>query len=186
MKALGVEFGLEPADIEAWYLHQLDSVKAYRYQYWAAAVIVSGVCAVSADNWTGSTAISAAAAVAGFGAGWFAARASMRSYYRAVAREQANGPASAMEFGTHRLSFDASGISESAPAAQHKHAWKAVEALSETDSHFFVLVAGGSAYIVPKRAFATDAEMTAFRAGRSRRRLETLVRCGIMWNEVLH
>jgi hypothetical protein len=108
-----IQFQLEPADVEAWYLYQLDSVKAYRYQYWATAVIVSGVCVVSADQWAGSTVISAAAAVAGFGAGWYGARASFRSYVRAVARERAQGPSSVTEFGAHRLSFDASGISES-------------------------------------------------------------------------
>jgi hypothetical protein len=145
-------------------LYQLDSVKAYRYQYWAAAVIVSGVCAVNADQWAGSIVISAAAAVAGFGAGWYGARASLRSYLRAVARERAKGPASATEFGTHRLSFDASEISETGPAAQHKHDWKAVEGLSETSGHLFVLVAGGAAYVVPKRAFATEARMAAFRS----------------------
>lgn len=165
-----VEFELEPADVEAWYLYQLDSVKAHRYQYCAAALIGAGVCAVSADNWTGSTIISLAAALAGFGVGWYGARASLRSYYRAVAREQAKGPASALEFGTHRLTFDASGISETSPAAQHKHHWKAVERISETRGHFFVLVAGGSAYIVPKRAFATEAETTAFRSAFIERR----------------
>jgi hypothetical protein len=159
-----VEFELEPADVEAWYMYQLDSVKAYRYQYWASALIVSGVCAVNADNWAGSTVISAAAAVAGFGAGWYGARAGLRSYYRAIAREVSKGPASAMQFGTHRLAFDASGISEASPAAQHKHNWDAVERLSETSGHLFVLVAGGAAYIVPKRAFATEAEMAAFRS----------------------
>ena len=159
-----VEFELEPADVEAWYLYHLDSVKAYRYQYWASALIASGVCAVGADRWTGSTVFSAAAAVAGFAAGWYGARASFRSYCRAIAREQAKGPASAMEFGTHRLAFDASGISEAGPAAQHKHHWNAVERLSETSGHLFVLVAGGAAYIVPKRAFATEAEMAAFRS----------------------
>ena len=159
-----VEFELEPADVEAWYLYQLDSVKAYRYQYWASALIAAGVCAVSADRWAGSTAISAAAAVAAFGAGWYGARASLRSYYRAIAREHAKGRASAMEFGTHRLAFDASGISEASPGAQHTHQWEAVERLSETRDHLFVLVAGGSAYIVPKRAFATAAEMAAFRS----------------------
>ena len=164
VKEVEVAFELEPADVEAWYLYQLDSVKAYRYQYWASALIASGVCAVSADHWAGSTVISAAAAVAGFAAGWYGARASLRSYYRALAREQSTGPASAMEFGTHRLSFDPSGISEAGPAAQHKHLWNAVERLSETSGHLFVLVAGGSAYIVPKRAFATEAEMAAFRS----------------------
>ena len=159
-----VEFELEPGDVEAWYLYQLDSVKAYRYQYWASALIAAGVCAVSADRWGGSTVISAAAAVTGFGVGWYGARASLRSYYRAIAREQAKGPASAMEFGTHRLAFDTSGISEASPAAQHKHHWTAVERLSETSGHLFVLVAGGSAYIVPKRAFATAAEIAAFRS----------------------
>lgn len=159
-----IEFQLEPADVEAWYLYQLDSVKAYRYQYWATAVIVSGVCAVSAEQWAGSTGISAAAAVAGFGAGWYVARASLRSYFRAVAREVAKRPASATEFGTHRLSLDASGISETGPAAQHKHDWKGVERLCETSGHLFVLVAGGAAYVVPKRAFVTESKMTAFRS----------------------
>jgi hypothetical protein len=159
-----VEFQLEPADVEAWYLYQLNSVKAYRYQYWASAVIASGVCAVSADKWAGSTVISAAAALVGFGAGWYGARASLRSYFRAIAREQAKGPASATEFGTHRLSFDASGISQAGPAAQHRHHWKAVETLSETSGHLFVIVAGGAAYVVPKRAFTTEAEMAAFRS----------------------
>jgi hypothetical protein len=161
---LEIEFQLEPADVEAWYLYQLDSVKAYRYQYWATAVIVSGVCAVSADRWAGSTVISATAAVAGFGVGWYGAYASLRSYFRAIAREHAKGGPSATEFGMHWLSLDASGISETGPAAQHKHDWKAVEGLSETSGHLFVLVAGGAAYIVPKRAFATEAEMAAFRS----------------------
>ena len=155
-----VQFELEPADVEAWYLYQLDSVKAYRYQYWASALITSGVCAIYADHWAGSTVISAAAAVAGFAAGWYGARAGLQSYYRALAREVSKGPASAMEFGTHRLAFDASGISETSPAAQHQHHWRAVARLSETRRHLFLLVAGGSAYIVPKRAFATEAELS--------------------------
>ena len=159
-----IEFQLEPADVEAWYLYQVDSVKTYRYQYWATALIASGVCAVSADRWTGSTMVSAAVAVMGFGAGWYGARASLRSYVRALARERTKTPASATEFGTHRLSFDASGVSETGPAAQHKHDWKAVEGFSETSDHLFLLVAGGAAYVLPKRAFGTEAAIEALRS----------------------
>ena len=159
-----IEFQLEPTDIEAWYLYQLDTVKAYRYQYWAAAVAASGLCAVYVGQWAGSTLISAAAAVAGFGAGWYGARATLRSSLRAVARERAKGPASAAEFGPHQLSLDASGISEIGPATQHKHDWKAVEGLFESSGHLFVRVAGGAAYVIPKRAFVSEAGMVAFRS----------------------
>ena len=159
-----IEFQLEPADVEAWYLYQLDSAKAYRYQYWATAVAASGLCAVYVGQWAGSTVISAAAAVLGFGAGWYGAHAVLRSSLRAVARERAKGPTSATQFGTHQLSLDASGISEIGPATQHKHDWKAVEGLVESSGHLFVRVPGGAAYVIPKRAFVTEAEKVAFRS----------------------
>jgi hypothetical protein len=159
-----IEFQLKPADLEAWYLYHLDSVNTYRYQYWATAVIVSGFCAVKANQWTSSTVVSAAAAVVGFAAGWYGGRAGFQSWLRAIVRQRAKAPASATEFGTHRLSLDASGVSETDPAAQHRHLWKAVEGFSETSDHLFLLVVGGAAYIVPKRAFGTEAAFAAFRS----------------------
>ncbi len=158
-----VEFQLEPADIEAWYVSGLDRIRAYRLTYSACALVIAGLLAVGANELVGSTPVSAALAIAGFGIGWMLARASLRSHLRAFAREQAKGPAAANQFGSYKLSVDATGVSEVGPAAQHKHAWRAVLGLTETPDHLFLLIGGGSAYVVPKRFLHSPGEIEAFR-----------------------
>jgi hypothetical protein len=67
--------------------------------------------------------------------------------------DQLRSPASSTQFGRYRVTLDAEGISEEAPNGRHSHRWAAVEDLCETESHLFVVVAGSSAYVIPKRAF---------------------------------
>jgi YcxB-like protein len=165
-----IEFQLEPADIEAWFLSGLDRIRGYRLTYWACGLVVSGVLAVAADKWRGSVTVSAAMAVAGFAIGWALARGALRSHLRVFARELATGPGATSQFGPHRLCVDAAGVSQTGPAAQHKHAWRAVLGLTETADHMFLLVGGGSAYVIPKRAFESAAAIDAFRVAVSEER----------------
>ena len=165
-----IAFELAPADIEAWYLNSLDRTRAYRISYWACGLILAGLLAVGTNELLCSAPLSAIAAVAGFGIGWVLARASLRSQFRAFARERAAGPGAASQFGHYRLSVDSVGVTEIGPAAQHKHEWKAVEGLAETDDYLFLLIGGGSAYVIPKRSFDSDVAIEAFRTAVSEHR----------------
>jgi hypothetical protein len=127
-------------------------------------LVVSGVLAVGADKMVGSVTVSAVMAVAGFGIGWVLARAALRSHLRLFARELGTGPGAASQFGPQRLRVDAAGVSQTGPTAQHEHAWRAVLGLTETADHMFLLIGGGSAYVIPKRAFDSATAIDAFRA----------------------
>ena len=158
-----IEFQLEPADVEAWYLSHLDS-RAYRVIYWAGGLVTSGIAAVRADQMVASVPVSAVTAVVGFGVGWALARIAHRSYLRGNARELANEPGASKQFGSYRLVVDDAGVSETGPVSQHRHSWEAVLGVKETEQHLFLLVAGGSAYVIPKRAFKSAADIDSFRA----------------------
>ena len=160
---LEIEFQLQPSDIEAWYISDLDS-RANRIIYCACGLVTSGIAAVRADQLVASVPISAATAVIGFGVGWALARLAYRSYLRGNARELANEPGASKQFGSYRLVVDDAGVSETGPVSQHRHTWDAMCGVKETDEHMFLLVAGGSGYIIPKRAFNSAVEIDTFRA----------------------
>ena len=156
-----IQFQLQPADIEAWYLSGLDQTN--RITYWSCGLVTAGLLAVGADKMAASVPVSAAAAVCGFAGGWALARAAARSHLKVIARKMTNKPGAPDQFGAYKLSVDAAGVSETGPAEHHTHAWSALLELTETADHLFLTTVGGSAYIVPKRAFESGAALNAFR-----------------------
>jgi YcxB-like protein len=164
-----VEFELEPRDVEAWHLYHIERSRSHRLNYLVTGLIVAGVLAVRTNQLTESVVLSSVGAVVGFGLGWLLGRALMRSYVRFSARQYA-GAAAATQFGKHQLTIDAAGIAEIGPASQHRNDWRAVEDIVQTSAHLFVIIAGGYAYIVPKRAFSTPDEVEAFRAAADKQR----------------
>lgn len=64
--------------------------------------------------------------------------------------------------GPHTVAFDDEWLSELTPHREVRTRWQAVEQAVVTPQHLFLYVSGFSAVIVPLRAFATDAERTAF------------------------
>ena len=167
-----IEFQLEPADLVAWYLSSWDDDRAHRIACWASGLVVAGVGAVKADELTASVLVSAVTAIAGFGLGWVVARAALRSYVRGHVRKLATSAQESTQIGSYRLSVDSAGVSEIGPASQHRHAWQAVLGVKETADHLFVLIAGGSAHVIPKRAFGSAAQLEAFRAVVERERAQ--------------
>jgi len=79
--------------------------------------------------------------------------------------DQLRSPTSSTQFGRYRITLDLEGIFEEAPNGRHSHRWAAVEDLCETESHLFLVVAGSSAYVLPKRAFASAQAAEEFLAG---------------------
>lgn len=64
--------------------------------------------------------------------------------------------------GPHTVELGDEWLSELTPDREVKTRWRAVEKAALTNEHLFLYVSGFSAVIVPLRAFATDAERTAF------------------------
>ena len=101
------------------------------------------------------------------------ARAALRSYVRGHARKLATSAEESTQVGAYRLSLDSAGVSEIGPASQHRHAWQAVLGVKETADHLFLLIAGGSAHVIPKRAFGSAAQLEAFRAAVDREKAQS-------------
>ncbi len=64
--------------------------------------------------------------------------------------------------GRTSLRVTAEGITESTELERHQAEWKAVEKMEQTDSHVYIWLPGGKAFILPGRAFGDDATYRRF------------------------
>lgn len=65
-------------------------------------------------------------------------------------------------FCEHLVELAETGFTESTAVNRGFHAWKGVESIRETESLVLITVRLGSIYIIPKRAFGSDEERSAF------------------------
>jgi hypothetical protein len=166
MVASEIRYDLQPADIEAWYTHSLEHARHYRYNYWVGGFAVSAGLAIVANDYLESWAASAVFAILGFAIGYIVTRAAVRSHTRSLISEVAARGAGT-QFGPHTMTIDATGLVETGPQEQHRHSWSAVRSIAESAGRMFVVVDGGAAYVIPKRAFASEDAMKAFRTALS-------------------
>jgi hypothetical protein len=161
-----IEYDYQPRDLEAWWQYYSRHSSPHRFSYWISVLLIGGGAA-----WVGtrigltfslSSATVAIVAVVGGLVGWSLAAASHRVWLRASAVAAGQGPAVEQQFGRHRLTLRPEGVLEQGPSASHTHAWGAIEGLSETADHMFLVVGGGFAYAIPKRALQRESA-AAFR-----------------------
>jgi hypothetical protein len=157
-----ISFDFLPEDLKAWWLFNSQRPRSTRLIPWFGAVGLALVGMVGGNHYAltlETVLLLGAIAVA---VGYFGMKRLMIAGVEASAAGLLKTKASATQFGTYRLSVDAAGISEEAPNGAHTHKWEAIEDLCETTTHFFLIVAGSSAYVVPKRAFVSGSEAAAF------------------------
>jgi hypothetical protein len=65
-------------------------------------------------------------------------------------------------YGHCELEAGADALIETRPSGSTTRNWTSVERVETTQSHLFVYTSGIEAYIVPRRAFSSDAEFNAF------------------------
>jgi hypothetical protein len=58
-------------------------------------------------------------------------------------------------FGPHSLELTPEGIHETTAVSTSTYAWTGIERIADDDSHLYLYVSPTSAYVVPKRAFAS-------------------------------
>lgn len=64
--------------------------------------------------------------------------------------------------GPHAVTLEPQWLAETSSEREVRTRWRSVERLALTDAHIFLYVTGFSAVIVPLRAFASEAEKSAF------------------------
>lgn len=69
-----------------------------------------------------------------------------------------------LNVGKTRFEFDNDGIRTSCALVQESFTWEAFQGLKETEENFFLMIDGGSALIVPKRAFSGSKALQSFKA----------------------
>jgi hypothetical protein len=150
-----IEYQHEPRDVEAWWLYTSRRNGGHRLANWANVVALAGGGAWATSKFGSDPLSTNLFGLGGLLAGWGLAAATTRLWVHAAAQASARGAAQ-KQFGPHRLLVGPEGILERGPVATHSHAWSAVEGLFETGEHLFVGIAGGSAYVVPKRNLAPE------------------------------
>ena len=65
-------------------------------------------------------------------------------------------------YGQCELAIDTDGLTESRPSGSTIRNWSSVERIATTPTHMFVYTSGVEAFVVPRRAFATEAEFRDF------------------------
>jgi hypothetical protein len=82
--------------------------------------------------------------------GWGTGHVLLRALFRAASIMQAAGIVAGTQFGAHTLRVDDQGLSETGPAGTVARGWAAFDRLVETKEHLFLVLGGGSAYVVRK------------------------------------
>jgi hypothetical protein len=162
-----VQYGLEPRDVEAWWLQSISRDPTRRLDGWLPALLCAGAVGWVAFHIASDIRLFVAAAFASLLAGKYLATVYPRFYIRLVRHRLASLPAE-RQFGPHQLTIDGSGVSERGPASSHAHSWDAVEGVTETYEHLFIRVGGGGAYSVPKRCITPELVHALKRAVQSR------------------
>jgi hypothetical protein len=152
---VSVEFDAQPADFAAWWRFQAWRPRSMRLVPWLGAVALAFGALAAADHYALRLDTVLLLGCLGFPAGYWGSKKLTDASITAWISDQLRGPAPSTQFGRYRVTLDAEGISEEAPNGRHSHRWAAVEDLCETQSHLFMVVAGSSAYVIPKRAFAS-------------------------------
>lgn len=67
-------------------------------------------------------------------------------------------------YGECELAIDADGVTESRPSGSTTRKWACVERIATTPRYLFVYTSGTEAFVVPRRAFQTEAEFNEFAA----------------------
>jgi hypothetical protein len=169
---VSVEFDAQPADFAAWWRFQSWRPRSTRLVPWFGAAALAFGALFVADHYSLRLEMVLLLGCLGLPAGYWGSKELTNTSITAWISDQLRSPASSTQFGRYRVTLDAEGISEEAPNGRHSHRWAAVEDLCETETHFFLVVAGSSAYVIPKRAFASAqasdeflARAKIFRAG---------------------
>ncbi len=77
---------------------------------------------------------------------------------RALWREGGN----ASVLGDHRIEIMPDGICQTNNSGLTQRKWSAIEKVSISDDHVFLYLSAASAFIIPKRSFTDQAQLTAF------------------------
>ena len=162
--ALEVEFDLQPPDLLAWWRFQWGRQRTVKVFPWLAGfgLALFAMNSASPESSVEATLIMGLLVMA---VGFFISRELLRGSLRRSAAGLQKTKAGPTMFGPHRLRVDLVGVSEQGPAGSHSYRWEAVDELCETPHHFFLIVAGGYAYVVPKRAFPTEVAAAEFWSG---------------------
>jgi hypothetical protein len=81
-----------------------------------------------------------------------------RRTFRQTVSTMANEGSNRDLFGWHRVSVRDEGITEEGQHSRSTFSWDAVEKVAMTDDHVYVYVSAMAAIIIPRRAFASEAE----------------------------
>jgi hypothetical protein len=90
-------------------------------------------------------------------------RAYIRSYYLGPPNATRGSNRTGTGLGAHTMWIDENGIREAGPIREVQHRWSAVGGVYETPKLLILPVGLSGQYVVPKRAFSTEAEAEAFR-----------------------
>lgn len=156
-----VTFDLREEDCRAWWQYWQERRWPSGVNYGIALVAMLCMFKLAQTYWLEWPA-SIGLGAAGLVCGYLASRSFPSLVANEAARSVFSGKKAKAQLGSHTLAADDEGIHEEAPYGSHQHRWSALEEFCETSDHFFVVVAGGHAYVVPKRAFATEATAREF------------------------
>lgn len=149
-----LQYRNDAADVEAWWRHYMTRNAAHRVSYWVTVALVAGGTAWVASRFTVEPTARVVLSIIGMLAGWGLAEAGVRVSLHATVASTTRSVAGKQQFGPHRLTVGPDGVAEETPSGSHTHGWGAIEELCETKDHLFLAVAGGFAYVLPKRDIA--------------------------------
>lgn len=127
----------------------------------AAALVFAAVVVLGRDAFIRIWSLSPAQAAILSAFAGFAAFFITLNLFAPLGRRDMEDPRGTFSKG-YRVSLDSEGVHVSGENLEARHRWPGILRLQETDKHFFVYTDGAQAIIVPKRSFASPAEMNIF------------------------
>jgi hypothetical protein len=159
-----VNFELRPEDYRAWWSYSMQKRSSYGHPYWFGVLGLFVMLGVASKVGVGM-ATTIALCIAGLGIGYYGMLVLPRLIALGMASDVFRTRKAETQLGAHTLTVDRNGVHEKAPHGSHSHSWSAIEDLCHTSTHFFIVVAGLQAYVIPRRAFSSDASAQAFWSG---------------------
>ena len=158
---VAVSFELRPEDYRAWWSFSMQKRSRSGQRYWFGALGFFLLLAL-ASKFRADVRTTAVLCIGGLAIGYYGVLWLPRLMAWGMARDVFRTRKAGTQLGPHTLTIDTNGVHEKAPYGVHSHSWSAVEDLCHTDKHFFVVVAGLQAYVVPRRTFSSEASALAF------------------------